>query len=251
MTARILMLLTLAVVLPARGSVLFPAAVASCVANAACSAPAFVAAAADFDIYAWSQDGEPGYLLRYPLGAGSRENATSLAGDLWVGVAQHYDLAAGPHPVALYFDRVDPQPQNLWVGDSDGLDVQLLLPSDALLAGQAHYFLQDQGALVVGMGTLGDRFTFSMAGLPESFLPCLASGCAVEAAFVMVGYRYVAAGGFASLAFVPERGGLVYRQRRDYPADPGFGVTQSFAAVPLPGALGLLVGGVLLGYRRR
>ena len=251
MRLRILLLALAALAGPLHAAPLLPAAIDACLAAGNCTAPEQVAVSPGLEVYGYAEAGTPRFLLRYALGPGAAENGTPLAGSLWVGVAAQYERAAAPHAVQLYFDRVAPRPRNLWVGDSDGLDVTLVLPDSALLGGAAHYLMQDRGATEIGMGTLGDGFAMLMGGLPVSFLPCVADGCEAEAAFHMVGYRYTAAGGTAAFEFVPGGSGPVYFQRRAYPPDPAFEVIQTYSAVPLPAALPLCLAGLAFLGRRR
>lgn len=234
----------------------FPAEIAACVASTACSPPLVIGASATTAAFSYTQGTEQRYLLSYTLGAASHANGTLLTDHMWVGVSAAYDLATALHPISLYFDRVTPTPPNLWIGDSDGLDVQVALTSAALLAGQGHYSLADgfEAPSITNMSTIGDGSPFpGPGGLQQAFVPCAAATCAVEAHFNLVGYHFMVAGGTAAFVLdLLDPQSLIYLQTSDYAggSDP-FHNVQAYSTVPLMPTLYLLPSGLYCIWRRR
>ena len=168
----------------------------------------------------------------------------------------NFDLREDLHTFDVYFEHVMPLPQNLWIGNSDGFDGQLGLSSSALLSGQGRLLFEDNGAPKANMATFGDLFGIPIRNFMQRFVPCVATTCAVEARFNLVGYRYVNSPGVATLELNPHGGqGIVYLQRQNFAGSPSdFPRAQIYSTVPAPGSLMLCAGAVcalMLRVRRR
>lgn len=235
----------------------FPNQIQTCMDAGQCSAALPIAASAYTSAFAYSDGTTAKFLLGYSLGSGSRDGDTVLGGTLWVGAQASYVLGDALHVFDLYFDRVTPTPSNLWIGDSDGLDVQLALTDDALLAGQGRLFFEDGGSSFATMATIGDGGTFSQIdNLPQSFVPCAANSCQVQATFNLTGYHYRSNGSTAQFELALDDGQTSpYTQLRDFTGFPSdFPRAQTYTVVPLPTSFTLLasvVTGFVMRVRRR
>ena len=118
---------------------LFPAEIEACLLGGPCSSVALVQQTSTFTAYSYLDGGTPKFLFEYALGRASNESTTTdttvLSGSAWLSAEAGYDLTQERHLFTLYLDRVTPTPTNLWLADSDGLDVGLSLVTADLLAG--------------------------------------------------------------------------------------------------------------------
>ncbi len=116
------------------------------------------------------------YLVRYNLVEPSTallyDTVQPLAGSVWLRIGAQIDTTQGTPQASLYFDQVNPNPGNLFFGDSDGLSVDLSLSASALLSGTGREGVGccDDPSYTGNMSITGDF------GSP-ALLPCLADGC--------------------------------------------------------------------------
>lgn len=227
----------------------FPAEIQACISGGACTGPVQVQQTSTFTAYLYFDGGTQKFLLEYVLGHASNEstnqNTTQLSGNAWLSADAVYDLTQERHLFTLYLDRVTPTPTNLWVFDSDGLDVGLSLTTADLLAGSGFFHLGETSGseffLEGELGTLGD---LGQGGYPlgenHSFVPCLAATCEVGAELNLLNIDYVQVGSTAELAIDPtDQRTLLYSQFRDH-SDPSWFRSQTYAVVPEPTSASLL-----------
>jgi hypothetical protein len=236
---------------PVAATTSFPEKILEAIADGSISTPTLAQMQPTFQAFSYEEQGESNYLIEYFLGSGSRESthfsSTTLAGSLWLGVQASYDLSDERHYVDLYLDRVSPPPtneSNIWVGDSDGLDVQLSLVDADLLGGEGFMNFEDlpDGSFVFTgeLGTHGD--TYFDPTLKQSLLPCLDATCAVGARLNLVYLHYEQANMTAVLTInSADSRSLVYTQYRDYDEDNTWHREQTYDVAPEPGTL-LMVG---------
>jgi hypothetical protein len=154
----------------------------------------------------------------------------------------------------LHLDQVIPQPQNWWIGDSDGLDVGLSMPTSDLLAGNSFFHMgEDQGAggffLEGDLGAHGDLDPFN----GHSFVQCLADTCEVGAEFNLINLAYVVSGSQAALTVdLADDRKLLYSQFIGFEGERAFQYYY-VKPIPLPPAAWLFGSGLLglVGIARR
>jgi len=234
----------------------FPSEIQDCISNAVCTTPVLVQQAPTFGAYSYLDGGTPKFLFEYSLWPSSNESTnfsiTQLSGAAWVSANAMYDLTQERHFFTLYLDGVTPTPTNLWLGDSDGLDVGLSMPTADLLAGSSFFHLGLDALFLEGdLGTHGDGGPW-LEG--HSFVPCLADTCEVGAELNLLNMQYLQSGSIAQLILNPtDQRGLLYSQYQDYAGDDTWYVSQSYEVVPIPPALWLFGSGLLglVGMARR
>lgn len=245
----------------AQAAVQFPREIADCIDSQDCSLPQPVVERSGYAAYQYLDTAhrQVRWLFQYRLGAASMQTSATgterLAGSVWVGAAATYHLDDERHYFPLYLDQVAPTPGNVWIGDVDGLDVVLSMPSSDLLAGGSFVrrVLSQEGYHEAGaLGTHGSE-EFGLNG--EGLLPCLADGCAVGAEFNLLHMQFAVSGSEAALAPVDaESRSLLYAQSRSYTDDLSWNLGQAYHLVPLPDAGGLWLGaliGLMASGRRR
>jgi hypothetical protein len=250
---------------PVHSAAVFPSEIQECISATVCSTPTLVQQAPTFSAYSYSDGGESKFLFEYNLFPTSNESTnfstTPLSGDVWVSANASYDLTQERHFFTLYLDGVTPTPTNLWLGDSDGLDVELSMPTSDLLAGSSFFRLgEDQsgagGFFLEGeLGTLGDLGQgFYPLGDNHSFVPCLADTCEVGAEFNLLYMQYTQVGDTSVLSInEADQRGILYSQYQDWDGDDTWYVSQSYEVVPIPPAVWLFGSGLigLIGIARR
>ena len=162
-------IITLITIAPALSAPVFPREIQACITGGVCTKPVLQFDSPDMVVYQYSENTILKALIGYDLKTGSKEiysdnTSRVLGGPVWVSANQFYDLSEERHFFSLYLDQVIPQPQNWWVGDSDGLDFGLSMPTIDLLAGSSFFRLwEDQDAGGLGfflegeLGTHGDQ----------------------------------------------------------------------------------------------
>lgn len=241
-----------------------PNEIQDCIFNAVCSTPVLVQQAPTFSAYSYSDGGADKFLFEYGLWPSSNESTnfgtTQLSGAAWLSANAVYDLTQERHFFTLYLDGVTPTPTNLWVFDSDGLDVGLSMPTADLLAGSSFFRLwedQDAGGFFLEgeLGTLGDQGQgFYPLADNHSFVPCLADTCEVGAELNLLNMQYQQSGSIAQLILDPDdQRGLLYSQYRDWAGGDTWYRSQSYEVVPVPPAVWLFGSGFigLLSVARR
>lgn len=233
-----------------------PSEIQDCISSAVCSTPVPVQQGPTYSAYSYSDGGIDKFLFEYSLWPSSNESTnfgtTQLSGAAWLSANAAYDLTQERHFFTLYLDGVAPTPTNLWVFDSDGLDVGLSMPTPDLLAGTSFFRLgEDQSAgdffLEGELGTLGDQGQ-GMYPLADnhSFVPCLADTCEVGAEFNLLNMQYLQLGSIAQLTLNPtDQRGLLYSQYQDWDGDDTWYRSQSYQVVPIPPAVWLFGSGLL------
>ena len=209
--------------------------------------------------YSYSDGGTDKFLFEYSLWSSSNESTnfvtTQLTGAAWLSANATYDLTQERHLFTLYLDGVTPTPTNLWVFDSDGLNVGLSMPTSDLLAGSSFFRMGSDiasGGFFEGdLGTHGDQ---GSAFNDHNFVPCLALTCEVGATLNLLNMQYLQSGSIAELSLNPtDQRGILYSQYRDYEPDNTWYVSQSYEVVPIPAAVWLFGSGLLglIGIARR
>ena len=193
-----------------------------------------------------------GYALRYsllpPSGQTSDSGSFAYGGDIWLTVQGSYELALDSNPITVYTDKVTPQPTNILFGDSNGLDIDIVMSNAALLSGS--------GFELVGLDANNmDTYQANMNLISDfggnALVPCLAEGCLATAGLNLIYLTYLQSGTTATLQFNPsDNRGLLYQLTSDYNADPASGgsfLSQTYyvAAVPLPSTVWLFASGLL------
>jgi len=241
---------------PVHSAPVFPSEIQACISTAVCSNPTLVQQAPTFSAYSYLDGGISKYLLEYNLWPSSNESTnfstTQLSGAAWVSANATYDLTQERHLFNLYLDGVAPTPTNLWIFDSDGLDVGLSMTTTDLLAGSSFFRLwEDQSAggffLEGDLGTHGDLGQ-GMYPLAEnhSFVPCLADTCEVGAKLNLLNMQYFQSGSIAQLILnLEDQRGLLYTQYRDWEGDDTWYRSQSYEVVPIPAAVWLFGTGLI------
>jgi hypothetical protein len=211
-------------------------------------------------VYQYAENTVQKALIGYELKTGSKEIYTDnsskvLGGPIWVSANQFYDLSEDRHFFSLYLDQVIPQPQNWWVFDSDGLDFELSMPTQDLLAGSSFFHMgEDQAS--GGFFSRGDLGTHGDAGPGfngQSFVQCLADTCEVGAEFNLINLAYVVSGSQAGLTVdLADNRKLLYSQFIGFQGERAFQYYY-VKPVPLPAAAWLFGSGVLglIGIARR
>jgi len=239
---------------------IYPNEIQACISTTVCSNPTLVQQSSTFGAYLYLDEGIPKYLFEYldlPSSESTNFSTTHLSGSVWVSANATYDLTQERHFFNLYLDGVTPTPTNLWVFDSDGLDVGLSMPTPDLLAGTSFFRLwEDQGAggffLEGELGTLGDlgQGMYPLAD-NHSFVPCLADTCEVGAKLNLLYLQYSQVGSTAVLSInEADQRGLLYSQYRSFQDNT---LSQSYGIVPIPPAIWLFGSGLigLIGIARR
>lgn len=237
-----------------------PVEIQDCVFDAVCSNPVLVQQEPTFSAYTYSDGGTDKFLFEYSLWPSSNESTNfgmmQLSGAAWLSANAEYDLIQESHFFTLYLDGVTPTPTNLWLGDSDGLDVGLSMPTADLLAGSSSFRL----GLDAGLGIVfeGDLVTHGDQGPMlngHSFVPCLAAFCEVGAELNLLYMQYLPSGSIAELIVNPTdpRGGILYSQYSQWEQpDPSSFVSQSYEVIPIPAAAWLFGSALgLLGWVRQ
>jgi len=232
---------------PALSSPIYPYEIQTCIYTAICSNPKPVQQGSTFNAYSYSDAGIAKFLFEYldpPSRQTNTDSTTALSGSIWVSANERYNLTQNRHFFNLYLDRISPTPFNLWLGDSNGLDVRLSLPSADLLAGSSSYksgFLPDF-FITGGLGTHGD----SWSSQGQSLVPCLASSCIVGAEFTLLNMQYIKTGSIAHLIINPvDPREPLFHQYSEYENRKYF-TFQSYGVVPVPSAVWLF-GSSLIG----
>ena len=253
-------IITTVISTPVLSASVFPSEIQSCVTSTVCTNPTLVQQMPTFNAYSYSNGGRTKFLFEYSLGNLSNESTnfsmTQLSGAAWLSANVTYDLIQERHFFTLYLDGITPTPTNLWVFDSDGLDVGLSLTTADLLAGSSFFHLwedQDAGGFFLEgeLGTLGDQGqgSYPLAD-NHSFVPCLADTCEVGAKFNLLNMQYLQFGTTAQLVLKPaDHRSLLYSQYRDWDGDDFWYRSQSYEVVPIPPAVWLFGSG-LLGLMR-
>ncbi len=221
----------------------FPAEIQACISGGACSPLMPVQQTSTFTAYVYFDGGTQKFLLEYVLGHASNEstnqNTTQFSGSAWLSADAVYDLTQERHLFTLYLDRVTPTPTNLWVGDSDGLDVGLSLTTADLLAGSGFFHMGEMDGFFLE-GELGTHGDFGPVVFDHSFVQCLDFTCEVGAELNLLNIDYVQVGSTAELAIDPtDQRTLLYSQFRDH-SDPSWFRSQTYAVVPEPASASLL-----------
>ena len=217
----------------------FPREIQASISAGTCTTPTIVQQQPTFSAFSYLDDGIEKYLMEFPLASASKEltnfTTISLFGSAWISANAVYDLTEERHHFTLYLDRVTPTPTNLWIFDSDGLDVGLSLTTDALFAGGGDYLFSDyDGKDVFDLSTHGDLPTDQLP-FDQGFVPCLDSSCTVGARLNLLNMQYLGAGSIAVFTFdLTDERGLLYSQYRDYDFDDGWYTSQSYSVVPEP-----------------
>lgn len=201
-----------------------------------------------------------GYALRYSLLYPSAEisgpGTITYTGDIWLTLYNSYDLSLDANPVTIYTDKVSPQPGNLFLGDSTGLDIDVTMTSAALLSGAGFEMVGlDDNNMDIYQANM--TLQSDMGG--NALVPCLAEGCLSTADLNLIYLDYVQSGNTATLQFNPgDSRKLLYGLTSKYDAAPeegGYFVSQSYyvASVPLPATMWLFGAGFagLLGIARK
>ncbi len=239
-----------------------PAQLQACIGSNECSvnvsAPVVTIGNMEAYLFADNLTGTPvtGFALRYSLQPPSARYSNDqlqlpFLGDVWLTVQDSYDLAGNANRMTIYTDTVTPQPGNLLLGDSNGLDIAIDLTNDALLNGagtesiffiDANYNTQMQG----NMRLLGDIDQ-------DALSLCLAEECGASALLNLVYLQYLDQGnGQARLQFNPnDPRARLYEIINGYFVDPAYAGSvdrQSYyvAAVPVPATVWLMLSGLLV-----
>ena len=230
---------------------ILPNEIQDCVSNAVCSTPVLVQQESTFSAYSYLDGGTAKFLFEYfdlPSSESTNFSTTQLSGSVWISANETYDLTQERHFFNLYLDGVTPTPTNLWLGDSDGLDVGLSMPTADLLAGSSFFRMglaNETGDLFLegDLGTHGDLGSIING---HSFVPCLADTCEVGAEFNLLNMQYLQSGSIAQLVLNPtDQRSLLYSQYRDWAGDDTWYRSQSYGIVPIPSALWLFGSGLL------
>lgn len=224
----------------------FPEKIVEAISDGTISMPTPALSDSHFKAFTYDEGGVSKYLLEYVIGSNSRQSTTSTStrfrGSLWLGVRAAYDLTADRHSIDLYLDRVAPTPVNIWIGDSDGLDVQLSLIGVDLLAGGGFMSLEDVDFSLVAEGDLGTHGDLAELLPGQSLVPCLDITCSVGVRLNLVYLDYQPVGSTALLNLNPDdQRSLVYTQFRDYALDPSWYLRQTFDVTPEPATLVLVL----------
>lgn len=247
---------------PVLSASIFPSEIQTCVSTSICSNPALVQQAPTFSTYSYLDGGVSKFLFKYSLSPSSSESTnfstTPLSGAAWLSANATYDLSQERHLFSLYLDGVTPTPTNLWVGDSDGLDVGLSMSTPDLLAGRSFFRMVEnqrggESFLKGDLGTHGDQGPIFNN---HDFVICLAEGCEVGAELNLLNMQYLQSGSTAQLIInTTDQRGLLYNQYRDdaFGFDDTWYLSQSYKVVPIPPAVWLFGSGLLglIGFARR
>ncbi len=225
---------------PAISAPVFPGEIRACVTSTVCTNPTLIQREPTFSAYSYLDGGILKALFEYNLWPSSNESTnfvtTQLSGAAWVSANQTYDLTQERHFFTLYLDGVTPMPTNLWVFDSDGLDVELSMPTPDLFAGSS--FFWDELAFDGSTFGEGDLVTHGDQAprLPGfGLVVCLDETCRVGAELNLLYMQYVQSGSLAELNLNPtDPRGLLYRQYQDYDRDDTYYLSQSYQVVPIP-----------------
>lgn len=228
----------------------FPNEVEDCITSTVCSSPVLVEQTSSFSAYSYTDSGTDKFLFEYTLGTLSNESTnfttTSLSGDAWLSANATYDLNLDQHFFTLYLDGVTPSPTNLWLGDSDGLDIELSMPTSDLLSGSSYFqmlfvdftTITTEGNLV----THGDGAVFD----GQSLFICLDISCEVGAELNLLFMLFIQTGDSAQLVLNPDDPrGTFYSQYRDYDFDDTWYTSQTYSVIPIPPAAWLFGSGLL------
>lgn len=255
-------IITLISIAPARSAPIFPREIQACVTDGVCTKPVLQFDSPDMVVYEYAENTVQKALIGYELRKGSLDFGRVLGGPIWVSANQFYNLSEERHFFTLHLDQVIPQPGNLWIGDSDGLDLGLSLTTTDLLAGGGHFHLGERsfsegGFFLEGdLGTLGDLFQgggLYPNGENHSFLPCLAESCEVGAEFNLINLAYVVSGSQAALTVdLADDSKLLYSQFIGFEGERAFQYYY-VKPIPLPPAAWLFGSGLigLIGIARR
>ncbi|MGB5260979.1 MAG: hypothetical protein WBO34_10720, partial [Gammaproteobacteria bacterium] len=214
-----------------------PREIQVCVSNGVCTEPGLQFDSPDMVVYQYAENTVQKALIGYELGNGSSDFGRVLGGPIWVSANQFYNLSDERHFFTLHLDQVIPQPANLWVLDSDGLDVGLSLTTADLLGGSGFFHLGETGSFFLEgeLGTLGDQGQgqgLYPLGDNHSFLPCLADTCEVGAEFNLVNLAYVISDSEAALTLdLADNRKLLYSQFIGFDGERGF---QNYYVKPIP-----------------
>lgn len=179
------------------------------------------------------------WLIRYHLTSPSSQGGTALAGNVWLSANQAYDLSNSTHGFTLFTEKVSPTPWNGGVmGD---LTHQITLTTASLFAGG--------DTIQAGLDGSNNTYQNGTLNYTGGFLPCVAEGCSISAAFNLIGLTYLNAGSLAYLTFNPaDTRGLLFRQASSYSSgyDNSFDYQQQLYVqpVPLPAGFWLLISGL-------
>ena len=235
---------------PAFSASVFPRDIQACINTMACNNLTLIQQEPMFSAYSYFDEGMHKYLFKYSLSSSSNESTnfstTELSGTAWLSANATYDLSENSHFFTLYLDNVTPAPTNIWIGDSDGLDVGLSVSTTDLLAGSSFFRL---GEDISGPGVFleGDLEA-------HGFLPCLASTCEIGAELNLLKMQFQQSGSFAELVLNPlDQRRSLYSQYQDYAFDDTFYLSQSYNVIPIPPSVWLFGSGLmgLLGFVRR
>ena len=209
---------------PVHSAPVYPSEILTCISTMVCTNPTLVQQTSTFSTYSYLDGGTAKFLFEY-LDLSSSESTnfstSQLSGSVWISANETYDLTQERHFFGLYLDGITPTPTNLWVFDSDGLDVGLSMPTADLLAGSSFFHLGEGGGgffLEGELGTLGDEGQgFYPLADNHSFVPCLADTCEVGAEFNLLNMQYLQSGSIAQLVLNPtDQRSLLYSQYRDW-----------------------------------
>ena len=248
-------IITLISIASALAAPVFPREIQACVTGGVCTDPVLQFDSPDMVVYQYADNTVQKALIGYALRNGSSDFGRVLGGPIWVSTNQFYNLSEERHFFTLHLDQVIPLPWNLWVLDSDGLDVGLSLTTADLLDGRGFFHLGENqdppgGFFLEGeLGTLGDQgqgqelYPF---GDNHSFLPCLADTCEVGAELNLINIAYVISGSEAALTLdLADTRKLLYSQFIGFEGERAF---QYYYVKPIPlPAAAWLFGSALLG----
>lgn len=247
-------IITLISIASALAAPVFPREIQACVTGGVCTDPVLQFDSPDMVVYQYADNTVQKALIGYALRNGSSDFGRVLGGPIWVSTNQFYNLSEERHFFTLHLDQVIPLPWNLWVLDSDGLDVGLSLTTVDLLGGSGFFHLGENQAaggffLEGELGTLGDQgqgqelYPF---GDNHSFLPCLADTCEVGAELNLINIAYVISGSEAALTLdLADTRKLLYSQFIGFEGERAF---QYYYVKPIPlPAAAWLFGSALLG----
>lgn len=238
---------------PALSAPVFPREIQACVTGGVCTVPVLQFDSPDMVVYQYAENTVQKALIGYELRNGSSDFGRVLGGPIWVSANQFYNLSDERHFFTLHLDQVIPQPGNLWVLDSDGLDAGLSLTTADLLGGSGFFHLGEIGGATGFLldGELGTHGDLGQGGglYPfadnHSFLPCLAATCEVGAEFNLINFAYVISGSEAALTLdLADTRKRLYRQFLGFEGERGFQYYY-VKPVPLPAAAWLFISGLL------
>lgn len=223
-----------------KAAVVLPADIQDCIDSGTCSNPVIAQTNSTHTVYNFVDSGIQKYLFAYRLSPQSSEttnfSSTAFSGVAFVSANASYDLTQNLHSFKLYLDQVSPTPINIWLGASDGLNLELRMPTSDLLAGSSFHHTGDSGT-----GNYFDHGNLETVGDLDpdyGLVVCLDVTCEIGATFHLLNMQFVQSGNQAILQLnANDSRPYLYSQFRDYYYDPGWYVAQSYRVIPVPSAL--------------